>query len=151
MIPKSEWKWYGSSGHLYVANDCRFNLYTEIGGVLVSTFGEYLPDADEREIIAKSLGVKLREKGDARRVEYLQKIGFSDIGLRCKYETMVFLIIRSEHGYGFPEIDWENIDFAGANSAREATQNHYRMCEKYASAEGAHKAIKQAVAMERER
>lgn len=130
------WKWYGRPGHFYGAFDCRFHLCTEVGGVLVSTVGEWLPDDPIREAIAKARGVKLRGYGDDRRYDYLAEIGFSEIANGYKYETMAFCTtgercVSPECGCGMPVVNLQQLECVGANAAKTATENHLRLCAKY--------------------
>lgn len=135
MIDASKWKWFGSPGHLIVARDCRFHLCTQVGPHLISTVGEYFPDAPAREILAELHGVRLKGQGDARRHDYLSKIGFEEIGANRKYETMVFRVNRTvcKCGCGAPRVsDWANLDDAGYNDRGSANRGHIKLCMKYA-------------------
>lgn len=71
-IPPEKWKWFGHPAHFICGRDCRFHLATKIGRWLVSTLGEYLPDEGSREITANC-------KGDARRADYMQKMGSQEV------------------------------------------------------------------------
>jgi hypothetical protein len=48
-------RWFGHAGHFICAEWCRFHLCTQVGPYLISTVGEYVPDAPVREILAQSL------------------------------------------------------------------------------------------------
>ena len=117
MIEEKEWKWYGHPGHFICAFDCRFHLCTEIGEYLVSTVGEYLPEEGLREKIAKLKGVILKGKGNIRRYEYLDKIGFEDIVPGAKYETKVFTTESFEEKY-----------VKHYNNKEDATEGHLEAC-----------------------
>lgn len=136
MISESDWKWYGNHGHLIVGRDCRFHLCTEIGEYVISTVGEYLPDAPVREILADTRGVKLSGRGDERLCDYMKQIGYETVGFNRLYETMVFKFVgrcqTDGCGCGLPSITGEELDFAGYNDAKAATQGHYALCKKYA-------------------
>lgn len=138
MIPVKDWKWFGSAGHFICSCDCRFHLATLVGDILVSTVGQYFPDAPVREIIAKSRGITLMGMGDARRNDYMEKIGFEEIGYGRKYETMTFEISGNfcsakDCGCGMPEIIPSEIESAGYNTAGEAAISHMKICRKVAA------------------
>lgn len=134
-MKQSDWKWFGCPGHFICARDCRFHLCTLIGDILVSTVGEYLPDYDVREILAKSKGIVLKGKGDERRAEYMKKVGFEEIGLDRRYETMAFkttgeVCRNPKCNCGLPTIIPEEIEFEGYNTAGEAAKGHMKICLK---------------------
>lgn len=134
-VHRANWEHMPHAGHLIIGQDCRFHLNTKVGKYIVSTVGEYFPDEGIREIFAKSRRVKLEGMGDARRADYMRKIGYEDIGLDRKYETMVFRAQKSERDC----CPWEmkspsNIDMRGYNDPGEARKGHIAMCRKYAKA-----------------
>lgn len=138
-ISAKDWQWYGNAGHFICSDWCRFHLLTIVGDYLVSTVGEYIPDAPVREIMAESRGVTLVGMGDDRRADYMKKIGFEEVGFRRTYETMVFKL-GNEHcteadcGCNMPMVgDWQEQDFDGYNSRGEATAGHYALCHKWAA------------------
>lgn len=137
MIPKSEWKWFGTPGHLIVAQYCRFHLCTQVGKYLVSTVGEYVPPDGVREILAKSRGIVLEGRGDARESDWVRKVGYEEIGCGRTYETMVFEAggpcERPGCDCGLPEISGSETDFRGYSVRGDATTGHYEMCEKWAA------------------
>lgn len=139
MIPHSDWEWFGSPGHFICAFDCRFHLCTRIGDFLVSTVGEYFPDAPLREILASSRGVTLEGKGDARKHDYMKKIGFEEIGFNRTYETFVFVAGKPCNfetcRCGQPSIASQELAAESANERGEATRNHYAMCVRVACGE----------------
>lgn len=114
-IPKDEWRWFGSAGHLIVGSDCRFHLATLVGDVLVSTVGDYHPPHDH----------------DGKP---------HTIGLERLYETMVFKAgkpcTEPECLCGMPEIAGCEMDFAGYNTRGHAQRGHLDMCEKWAKKVG---------------
>lgn len=133
-MQKSEWTWMPHAGHLIVSNDCRFRLNTCVGEFIVSTVGEYFPDAGVREILAESRGVKLVGRGDERRADYMRKIGFEDIGCDRKYETMVFFSEPSGEGCcPHTPRNYRELDCRGYNSAADATKGHLELCEEWSS------------------
>jgi hypothetical protein len=140
-IPKSEWKWFGNAGHLIVSRWCRFHLCTLIGDYVVSTVGEYWPERQVREIHAEVhdpawLTANRHLKGDTFDAEYFKRFGYEEIGYHRKYETMVFRVIgfceAAECGCGLPDIDGSEHEVDGYNNAKDATEGHMAMCEKWA-------------------
>lgn len=136
-VPRDQWEWFGKAGHFICGQDCRFHLCTLVGPWLVSTVGEYLPDSSIWEIEAKFRGVTLEGRGDARRADYMRKVGYSQIGSGRTYETMVFpageRCSAEGCGCGMPTAsDWSERDERGYNDAAAATRGHYEMCEKWA-------------------
>ena len=137
-VPVEAWEWFGLPGHFIAASHCRFHLCTLIGEHLVSTVGEYLPDSAVREISAKSRGITLEGRGDAREADFLDKLGYEDIGYGRKYETMVFRTTgerctSSDCGCGLPKIIPHELDFCGYNRAGDAARGHQKMCEKWSA------------------
>ena len=119
-------------GHLIVSRDCRFHLNTYVGKYIVSTVGEYLPDYQVREILAESRDIILEGKGDNRLADYMKKMGYEDIGLDRKYETMVFPAKKSKDKCcPYMMKNANNVDFDSYNSADDATIGHYKMCDKW--------------------
>lgn len=135
MIPKSEWVWMPHAGHLIVGNDCRFHLATRIGKWIVSTVGEYIPDSEVRELLARTRGVKLEGMGDNRLADYMKKVGYEEIGLNRKYETMVFRAKRAKDCCPWRMKQGNELDMAGYNDPTKAYKGHFRMCEKWAAKE----------------
>ena len=96
-----------------------------------------MPDSKVQEIIADSSGIKLEGMGDARAHDFMQKLGFQDIGFERKFETMAFplgdkVCDTSECGCGAPiPDDWSESDFAAYNTIKEATLGHEETCMKY--------------------
>lgn len=135
---RQEWEWFGTPGHLIVAQDCRFHLATIVGSHLVSTVGEWLPDESSREIMAKSRGHVLAGRGDARRADFLSKVGWIEIGSGRLYETMVFPVgddrcTVADCDCGMPKVtDFGELDSDGYNLRGDATRGHYAMCERWA-------------------
>jgi hypothetical protein len=138
-IPMSEWKWFGNAGHLCIARDCQFHLCTQVGGFLVSTVGQYVPGESTREALAKSRGIVLSGRGDDRYADYMNKIGYEEIGFGRKYETMVFRAgnpcTNVDCNCGMPELaDASQLDTREYNSAGEATAGHIELCHKWSDA-----------------
>jgi len=133
---KEKWIWMPHPGHLIVARNCRFHLNTYVGKYIVSTVGEYLPDSVGREILAKARGIELKGKGEERLADYMEKIGYEDIGYNRKYETMVFWAKKSKNKCcPYEAKDWMELDFAGYNTAEDAFKGHYKMCRKWSRQE----------------
>lgn len=132
-IPEAQWEWYGLAGHFIMGDYCRFHMTTKIGDVVVSTVGKLWHDAPVRESLAESRGVALVGRGDARAADYLNKVGYDEIGFGRKFETMVF---RTEGkcpcGCGLPAIIPSEIDFDGYNEDEAARLGHMAMCQKWA-------------------
>lgn len=138
MIPPRDWEWFGHPGHFICAKDCRFHLCTRVGGFLVSTVGELFPSEGVREILARSRGIVLEGRGDEREASYMRQVGYQDIGLDRKYETMAFKLngkrcTSDGCQCGLPGIIPNEIEFAGYNNAHDANLGHLRICEKVAS------------------
>src|SRR5205807_1020179 len=133
---KHEWQWFGNAGHLIVGRWCQFHLCTLVNGFLVSTVGQYVPDAGVREIVANSRGIQLEGRGDARLADYMKKVGYEPLGAgpHC-YETMVFdarngkVCDAPECNCGLPHPDnWSELDSCRWMTAREAREGHYSFC-----------------------
>lgn len=137
-IEEADWKWYGSAGHFCLSSMCRFHLTTEVGKYLVSTVGEFVPGDNVREILAQSRGIVLEGRGDEREADWMKKVGFEDIGLGRKYETMVFKAgVPCKNKLcgecGMPSIDGSELDMDGYNTAKDAMKGHYWMCRKFSA------------------
>ncbi len=134
-MKQSDWVWFGGPGHFICSFDCRFHLCTKVGDYLVSTVGEYFPDSPVREIYATSRKITLEGKGDARKADYMKRVGYEEIGCGRKYETMVFLAGKpcasKECGCGLPAISGSELDFEGYNDARAANAGHLDLCKKW--------------------
>jgi hypothetical protein len=138
QIPKSEWQWFGKPGHFICAYDCRFHMCTKVGDYLVSTVGEYLPDESIREIKAQQRGFVLEGRGDMRRADYMEKVGYEEIGYARKYETMVFKTDGTscdseDCNCGVPGIIPTELEMGAYNDAGAATTGHLAICEKVAA------------------
>jgi len=135
MTGIKNWEWFGTPGHFICADSCRFHLCTKVGDYLISTVGQYFPDAPVREIIANCRKVTLEGIGDNRRASYMEKIGFEEIGYGRLYETMVFKAgprcDAPECSYGMPIISGSELDFAGYNDVKSANEGHLKLCLKY--------------------
>ena len=140
---KKDWVWMPHAGHFILGHLCRFRLTTYVGGYVVSTVGEYLPGAQERELLAESKGIKLKGKGDERVADYIKKIGFEEISCDGKYETMVFKAERSENKCcPFVASDWCGVDMERYNEPGEACKGHLKMCEKWSRKGKGRKGVK---------
>lgn len=139
MIPHDQWEWFGDAGHFICGHDCRFHLCTLVGEYLVSTVGKLLFDESSRESLSERRGVVLQGRGDARRADYLNKVGYEEIGYQRLYETMVFKAAATrctaaDCNCGLPTIadPSDPADFNGYNTAGEATRGHIELCSKFA-------------------
>jgi len=106
--------------------------------------GEYAPPRDVQRIRAEARDPAwLREnehfRGDAWDYAYLDRFGYEEVGHNRSYETMVFPAgppcWTETCSCGLPSQDGAAEDMRGYNSAREATEGHMSMCEKYAERE----------------
>jgi hypothetical protein len=122
-------------GHFICSRDCGFVLNTKVSNYIVSTVGEYFPDAEVRELFAKSRGIKLTGIGDARRNDYMERIGFEEIGFGRKYETMVFKAKPNPEHRCCPwsAESFSEIDMNGYNDPGDAYDGHMAMCDKWGS------------------
>lgn len=131
------WKWFGNAGHFICADWCQFHLCTQVGKYLVSTVGDYFPEQSTREILAKSKNVVLEGIGDARRADYMRKIGYDQVGCDRKFETMVFKTSgkckAKGCGCGLPRIIPSELDFLGYNDRKSANAGHMKLCKKWAN------------------
>ena len=137
----SKWEHFGHAAHFICGHNCRFHLATLVGKFLVSTVGELVPDESSREIYARSKGVALKGRGDERLYSFLKKHGFVELGYQRTYETMVFKAGKpciAKHCHcGLPAIDGSELDFAGYNNAKAATDGHRKLCLKWSKKKGA--------------
>jgi hypothetical protein len=131
----SSWIWMPHPGHFICAFDCRFHLNTKVGSVIVSTVGEYFPDEPVREIYAGVRGIKLKGIGDDRKQSYMKQIGYGEIGVDRKYETMVF---RAQPRSGLQPLccpwepkDYEELEAQGYNDPGKAYAGHMELCKKW--------------------
>jgi hypothetical protein len=132
MSERANWIWMPHPGHFICGRDCRFFLNTYVGKYIVSTIGEWLPDSQAREIIAKTRNVVLSGIGDEREADFLNKVGFEEVGSGRKYETMVFVAKESKNKCRpYTAKNGNNVDFAGYNTAGEAYKGHLKMCNKW--------------------
>ena len=129
----SAWVWMPHPAHLIVANYCRFHLATCVGKYIVSTVGEYVPSETSREIHAQVHGVTLYGKGDDREDDFLNKVGFVEIGAGHTYETMVF---RAKKGRTaccpFVIANGGELDMLGYKDAGAAYRGHIKLCAQWA-------------------
>lgn len=134
-VPIKDWKWFGHAAHLCVGQWCRFHLATVVGKYLVSTVGEYVPDETVRQIHCDVRGIELVGRGDARLADYMNKVGFQEIGCGRKYETMVFRAGKpcasQECGCGLPELVGSDLDSEGYSDAGSAMKGQYALCVKF--------------------
>lgn len=118
MIPHNEWRWFGNAAHFIGARDCQFHLATEVGRVVVSTVGGYVPRDIKPGILTQNAE------------------GFTEIGWQRFYETFVFEVgdPLCECGCGARTItDFYEIDSAEYQTNQEANVGHLEMCEKWAA------------------
>lgn len=106
----SGWIWMPHPAHFIDAYNCKFRMSTKVGEVIVSTVGEY------------------DSTGKAR-------FKFEDIGLRRKYETMVFPAIPNLEHRCCP---WQavisggcELDSQGYNDPGDAYEGHMALCREW--------------------
>jgi hypothetical protein len=133
---KAGWVWMSHPAHFIGGMNCRFHLNTCVNEkYIISTVGELLWDEGVREIMAKSRGVLLEGKGDARLADYMKKIGYEEVGFGRKFETMVFTAKRNPSPDSqcclWVVSDFSDLDMYGCNDAAEANRIHLDMCEKW--------------------
>lgn len=135
---KEQWIWMPHAAHFICGRDCEFHLATWIpceaveSGVIVSTVGDYWPDSRVREVYAQLRDVKINGMGDAWDADYMDKIGYSEIGANRLFETMVFKARCLEDSCcPFVMADTTELDMQGYNDPAEAFQGHNIMCEKW--------------------
>jgi len=115
-----EIKWFGNAGHFCCAAWCRFHLTTLVNGFLISSVGEYVHP-------------RHGQGSERKEAEWLKdNWPGEEIGCGRKYETMVFKAGEPcSCGCGLPKIDGSEIDAQGYNTAKEATEGHMFLVEKY--------------------
>lgn len=139
MAKREDWVWLPHAAHLIVSRNCRYHLATCVGGYIVSTVGEYVPDEGVREIMAQGRGVTLEGRGDARLADFMAKVGFVEIGYGRLYETYVFRARPHDKARGEPGCclflvdDHQEVDGVGSNDPACAYANHMRLCEEWAA------------------
>jgi len=135
----ADWRWFGHPGHFCCGSDCRFHLTTLAGHYMVSTVGEYVPDSNVRDILARCRNIELEGQGDERLASWMRQSGFEELGHNRIYETMVFPAGKPCHtrqcGCGLPEILFPDVDMAGYQTPAAATLGHYALCEKWQDVE----------------
>jgi len=140
VIPESEWKWFGLAGHLIVGRWCRFHMATQVGRVLVSTVGQYMPPEGLMRSFLELRGIDHDSaRGDS--LDHLFEETFRngvDIGCGRQYETMVFI---TEPGNvcdtawcncGIPTHYGHNIFMRGTNTPLDAQVAHMTTCTFFA-------------------
>ena len=136
------------AGHFICSHMCRFKLNTYVNGYIVSTVGEYVPPASSCKADLKveanfCSDVEKRKKmeklleldGDYLIEAYISEFGYMEIGFNRTYETMVFYAKKSDmkccpYIVDFDQEPYE-LEMEGYNSADEATEGHYALCNKY--------------------
>jgi len=133
-MKRQDWVWMPHPGHFICAEDCRFHLNTYVGGYIVSTVGEHLPDSAIILILHPELA---KFKGDKLRQEF-KKQGFEKIGNDRIYETMVFEAskrhIAPTESYSccpYHITSGMDIEMVGYNTPSEAYEGHIALCEKW--------------------
>jgi hypothetical protein len=130
-MKKANWVWMPHAGHFIMGKDCQFVLNTYIGKYIVSTVGELWPDSQVRKITAECRKILIEGRGDAWDYDYMQKIGFADLGCDRKYETMVFKAKKAEGCCPWRMANGHDLDFQGYNDPKDAYLGHLKMCVKW--------------------
>ncbi len=137
-ITRDKWIWMGHPAHFICARDCKFFMATRVGKYIVSSVGEYFPDAPVREIFAQSRGITLTGMGDARQYDYMKKVGYEELHSGgYLYETYVFKAIKNKAKGGCEACPYiiesgSNVDSMCFKTRGEAFKGHYKMCDKWA-------------------
>lgn len=134
MVERKPWIWMPHPAHYICARYCRFILSTCVGDFIVSTVGEYVPSDAVREMYARTRGINLEGRGDAREKDFIEKCGFTEVGAGRTYETMVFLAEKAperECGCKFRPKHHRELDMLGYNDAASAYAGHMRLCEEW--------------------
>lgn len=135
------WKWFGNAGHFICGSNCRFHMCTQVGDYLVSTVGQLWPSRVVREIHAQVydsawLAENKQLLGDDFEDAYMKRFGYEEIGLNRTFETMVFKAgtpcKAKSCNCGLPVIDGDELDSNSYNNAKDATEGHMELCDKWA-------------------
>lgn len=108
-MKKEDWIWMPHPGHFCAASSCNFRMNTYVGEYIVSTVGEYVPEAN-------------------RRSGKLEELGWNRL-----YETMVFRAIKSKDPccpYR-ADVGGGELDMEGYNTAKDALKGHMALCLKW--------------------
>lgn len=96
------------AGHFICADQCKFRLYTYVGGYVVSTVGEMVSHINPEQ----------KE--------------WEDLGFNRKYETYVFKAKKVKNDCcKYVPSDFSEIDSLGANDQKTAMKNHIELCNKW--------------------
>jgi hypothetical protein len=108
-------KYFGNAAHFIGADACRFHIATRIGEVVVSTVGEYRPQA-------------LTKFSDPNKD--------TEIGYGRTFETMVFRVNgECKCGCGVPSHDGRELDVSVYQNPKDANAGHEAMCAKWEDAD----------------
>ncbi len=132
-MKKEDWTWMPHPTHFICSNYCRFVLATEVGGYIISTVGEYVPDSNLRDVLAGCRGITLKGKGDERERDWIKKNGFENLsGEGQTYETMVFSSLKTKNNECCPyQIVLPDVDSRRYKYAGDAYKGHLKLCEKW--------------------
>ena len=138
-IPESEWEWYGHAAHFLCSYACRWHLATVVGEYLISSVGAWVPAEGTMRIDAEARGISLKGRGDDLEADYLKRLGYREVGLGRKFETMVFRVGEERCQVpscmcGQPIVsDWCELAVAGSNDESAARTWHMALCERAAT------------------
>ncbi len=134
-MQRNRWVWMPHPGHFIMGSSCRFRLNTFVGKYIVSTVGELWPDSAIRKIHAECRGIVVEGKGDEYDFNYMKAIGYEDLGMDRKYETMVFPASKNENKdqqcCPYRVAQFLELDSKGYNDPGEAYKGHMKMCERW--------------------
>jgi hypothetical protein len=113
-------------------------MNTYVGGYIISTVGEYVPDSQVRMIHRQVHGWPMDLKGDDEEADFLRRTkGGEDIGCGRKFETMVFKakLFKIKKGSKtccpYRQVSGGSVDCVGYNRPEEAFEGHMKLCEKW--------------------
>ena len=130
MTTPDKWVWMPHPAHFICGADCKFHLATYVGGFIVSTVGEYMPDSHVRKTMEDVSGPR-PVRGTGSRAGKWETIGYDRL-----YETMVFKAQPAEESDTcclWTTADGEDLDSEGYNEHGAAYRGHLSMCHKWAA------------------
>jgi hypothetical protein len=131
-MKRDKWVWMPHAGHFILGHMCRFRLNTYVGGFIVSTVGEYVPDSQVRNIMVNARKDAPLSKGDMGEAEYLKRYGYERLGAWGTYETMAFKAVKSkEKCCPFKILVTDEMDVLRYDNATDAYKGHMAFCKKW--------------------
>lgn len=117
------------AAHYILGPWCRFHLATYVGGYIVSTVGECVPDEPTRDRLARAKGVP----AGAGVAEWLETHGYMSLAVDGRiYETMTFPAKRGAYAC----CPWamktlRELDLHGYTTAPAAYRGHLDLCQEW--------------------